>query len=62
MDAISGLDGQIAPDRLAELKLGHADKAVMDIHELRHVRLLTVSDRHDFSLVPHTLRFIGQLP
>jgi hypothetical protein len=41
MDAISGLDGQIAPHRLAELKLGHADKSVMDIHELRHVRLLT---------------------
>jgi hypothetical protein len=41
VDAVSGLDRQIAPDRLAELKLGHADKSVMDIHELRHVRLLT---------------------
>jgi len=40
MDAISGLDRQIAPDRLTELKLGHADKSVVDIHELRHVRLL----------------------
>jgi hypothetical protein len=34
----------------------------MDVHELGHVRLLTVTDLDDFSLGLQSLRFIGQLP
>jgi hypothetical protein len=59
---LSGLDRQVPLAGLAQLELGHADESVMDVHELRHVRLLTVSDGHDFSLGLRRLRYIGQLP
>jgi hypothetical protein len=43
--ALSSLDRQVALAGLPQLLLGHADESVMDVHELRHVRLLTVTDR-----------------
>jgi hypothetical protein len=45
MHALNGLDRQVALAGRAQLVLGHADESVMDVHELRHVRLLTVTDR-----------------
>jgi hypothetical protein len=48
--ALSGLGHQIALADLTQLALGHTDEFVMDVHELRHARLLTVTDGHDFSL------------
>src|SRR5690348_11772978 len=37
------LDLQITLVRLAQLLRGHADESVVHVHELRHVRLLTVN-------------------
>jgi len=45
MDAVLGLDRGVALVGLPELLGRHTDETVVDIHELRHVSLLSNCDR-----------------
>ena len=43
VDALVVLDGQVALVRFAELLRGHAEEAIVDIHELGHRRILLLA-------------------